>query len=159
MIDQIDPDEEFKGMGYGFESCFSISGPWAHQVWRLGGVLRGPSDKPAVTKTFLPTGVDVLEEWRGNLMTRADGPARIRRDRNTGIVIQEEWFRAGYHHRTGGPAVIKYDKVTGEKTYEGFYENRVKLSEIFYPSKGASLPSREAARPSSDMGRDTPQPG
>jgi len=111
------------------------------------GYLHATYDRPAVVVTDLKTGVTYRHEWRRKRLDRDGGPARIEWDRNTGVLLQEEWFLSGHHHRLGGPAVTKYDRITGAVVYEGFYERGKKLSELFHPeNESPPTPRMRAAR-------------
>jgi hypothetical protein len=63
------------------------------------------------------------EEWYlDNLMSRLqDLPAKQEFDSETGIVVREEYWIAGYPHRPHGPAIIVRSPETGEVILEEFY--------------------------------------
>jgi hypothetical protein len=73
-----------------------------------GRLHREEEDGPAVIACNIETGVIVDEQyWRHGKRHREGGPARIRRD-ETGKVIFEGWYRDGQLHRdhNEGPALV-----------------------------------------------------
>lgn len=71
------------------------------------------------------THIALTEEWRtkDGKLDRADGPAVIRRDRETGAVCTEEWWKNDLPHRSDAPAMIYRDPKTGVATFEGWYND------------------------------------
>ena len=41
----------------------------------------------------------------------------------TGEITREEWWKDGYQHRDGGPAIIERNPVTGTVTCEEWRKN------------------------------------
>jgi hypothetical protein len=69
-------------------------------------------------------GMTVLsEEWYlDNKMGRlGDLPALIEIDENTGVVVREEYWIAGYRSRHYDPAVIVRNPETGDVILEEYY--------------------------------------
>jgi hypothetical protein len=76
------------------------------------------------------TGVAVSENWTIAGTTkphRADGPASVQRDPETGIVVHELWCLNGQIHRVGGPANILRNRVTGRVYCSEWAEDGVKI--------------------------------
>ncbi len=56
------------------------------------------------------TGVVTHEEWmKDGKYDRADGPAIITRDRDSGAIALETWYKDGKLNRADGPANIQYN--------------------------------------------------
>lgn len=129
-----------KNLGYRKQQWYVYN---RHGAKRYG---HGPNGGPAIIVTYIPTGVIVLEEWRKECAHRPEGPARICRDRETGRITAKHWFLYGAHSRKGGPAIIKYDRISGARTYEAFWEEGKKISETSYIEEGASLTPKPVVR-------------
>ena len=76
-------------------------------------------------ETDAETGVVTRETWRNKKgkLDRADGPAVIKRDRITGTVTYEAWWKDGKRDRADGPAIIRRDAATGKVTSEEWWKD------------------------------------
>lgn len=72
-------------------------------------------DGPAFERINPDTGIVVSEAWyrSGELHRDGDLPARIFRCEDSGGILEETFAQHGLITRETGPAVIKYDPVTG----------------------------------------------
>jgi hypothetical protein len=83
-------------------------------------------DRYAIQQIDLETRVVVLETYRQSHRLHRDsteGPAYIRREPQTGIVLEERYYRHGRYHRDDGPAVVRYSAVNSVPFYEMYYHD------------------------------------
>lgn len=84
------------------------------RVWYSNGIKHREAG-PAFEKIAPGSGIVVSEAWyrMGRLHRNGDLPARIFRSSETGKIVQEAFAEDGLIGRSVGPAVIKYDAMTG----------------------------------------------
>ena len=94
------------------------------------------------------TGVAVLESWydANHYPHRIDGPAKIARHPDTGIVTHELWVRNNQPHRDEGPASIQRDPTTGNVISEEWYRNGKKVAKPRAPQRTEQRSTRRPAK-------------
>lgn len=100
------------------------SGFVTYQRWQKIGITHR-MHKPAILSFYPETKVLMHEAWRINGQPHRDGdfPSDIWRDKETGNIYSEEYYKNGRRHRDNGPAVIEYDPVTKEIIKQEFWRN------------------------------------
>ncbi|MCP3381250.1 hypothetical protein NLM31_12960 [Bradyrhizobium sp. CCGUVB4N] len=90
----------------------SQTGEFTFEQYLKGGVLhRDPNVGPALVRRT-PKGTGILKAyyWEGRLHSPDHGPAIIEWNEGDIMPCKKGWFRHGYLHSTGGPAVWSLNK-------------------------------------------------
>lgn len=100
------------------------TGEFICREWWLNGQLVDPpkdGSVPVPLAEEVATGEVEMHHDENGALHRTDGPAWVMRDRQSGIVTAERWYRDGEVHRDDGPAVIKRNPQTGEIIFEEWW--------------------------------------
>ena len=90
-----------------------------YRAWYRDGNLHRDDDNPAETLTDLSTGTVLHEVYSVNNLLHREGhdlPAIIHRSRATGRDIRHQFYSHNKRDRSGGPAVVQFDRDSAEET-------------------------------------------